>query len=100
LSKRQLNSSRKHSARFLLALGLAICTFLFVVLSSSHIHASGQEDAACQLCQAAHIGISTALQASVLPVPLIQRAEPPRLVASVALELFLHNAPSRAPPAA
>jgi hypothetical protein len=100
LSERKSNSARQNNARLLLALALAVCTLLFVVLSTSHVHPGGQEDAACQLCQAAHIGITAVTAAGLLPAPLIVRAEMPRPLASVALELFLHNAPSRAPPAA
>lgn len=82
------------------AIALGVCTLLFVALSTAHIHNSGQDDSACNLCQAAHVGISAAVQADALPAPLIQRAELPQAIGFVTLELFLHNAPSRAPPAA
>jgi len=80
--------------------GLALCTLLFVVLSSSHFHPDNQNDAACRLCQAAHVGVSTAPAVGALPTPLVERAEVSSFASSVALELFLHSAPSRAPPSA
>jgi hypothetical protein len=79
---------------------LAVCALLFVVISTCHIHPDGQNEAACRLCQAAHVGVSTAPVAGALPAPLAARAEVSSFVAPVALELFLHSAPSRAPPSA
>jgi len=98
--RQQEHAGAGRNARALLAAGLALCTLLFAVFSSSHIHSAGQDDATCRLCQAAHVGITTAPSAEALPALLIERAELPPLLCSVALELFLHNAPSRAPPSA
>ena len=89
-----------HNARILLALALVVCTLLFVVVSTCHIHAEGQSDGACQLCQAAHIGIPATLGTNELPAPLVQRSEPPSSDPFVHSELFLSSAPSRAPPSA
>lgn len=82
------------------ALALCLLTFLFVVQTASHSHASGKNDSACQLCRTAHIGISAAPASGDVPLPLIQRDEVSQLVVACPLELFLDNAPSRAPPSA
>ena len=82
----------------LLAFALCLFTIFFVVGSTSHIHSNGQEDAACRLCQAAHVGISAPMVAQVLPVPLVERAELFAPVQSVQFERFLSSASPRAPP--
>ena len=82
----------------LLAFAVCVFTFLFVVVSTSHIHSNGQDDGACQLCQAAHLGIPTALAAQDLPVPLVERATFESFVPFVHSELFLPNSSPRAPP--
>jgi DUF2946 family protein len=84
----------------LLAFSLCVFTVFFVVLSTSHIHPNGQDDGACQLCQAAHLGISTALAAQDLPVPLIERASVHSFVPFLHSERFLPNSSPRAPPSA
>ena len=88
------------NAKRLLAIALSILTVFFIVLSSSHFHADGQSDAACQICQVAHIGISAVVGTAELPAPLIQRSEPPPSLAFAHTELFLSSAASRAPPSA
>jgi len=96
------NIRKRHSgnASRLLALALCVFTVFFVVLSTSHIHPNGQDDGACQLCQAAHLGISTALAAQELPVPVVERAEVQNFVPFLHSELFLPNGSPRAPPSA
>jgi hypothetical protein len=84
----------------LLALTLCVFTVFFVVLSSSHIHPNGQDDGACQLCQAAHVGMSAALAAQELPVPLGERAEVQKFAPFFHSELFLPSGSPRAPPSA
>ncbi len=91
--------SRTNAAR-ILALVLSLFTVYFVVLSTSHIHPNGESDAACRLCQATHVGISTSLSTSELPVPLVGRAGVERSIPSFHPELFLSSAFSRAPPSA
>ena len=82
------------------ALALCLLTFLFVAQTALHSHASGKNDSACQLCRTAHIGISAAPGPNHVPVPLIQRDVVIGLVVACPIELFLDNAPSRAPPSA
>ena len=84
----------------LLALTLCVFTLFFVVVSTSHIHPNGQDEGACQLCQAAHMGISSALAAQELPVPVVERAEVQRFVPFLHSELFLPSGSPRAPPSA
>ena len=84
----------------LLAFALCVFTVFFVVSSASHIHPNGQEDAACRLCQAAHVGVAVAPAVQSLPVPLIERAAIECFVPFFLFELFLPSGSPRAPPSA
>ncbi len=84
----------------LLALTLCVFTVFFVVLSTSHIHPNGQDDAACPFCQVAHVGISAALPTLDIPVLLVERAEVQSFVPFLDSELFLPSGSPRAPPSA
>ena len=83
----------------LAALGLAAVFVLFVVQAAAHSHATGQDEAACQLCQAGHVGPAVHAE-SLLPQAAFTATgyvEP--FVAAFHEELFFHDSPSRAPPA-
>jgi len=84
----------------LLAFTLCVFTVCFVVVSTSHIHPNGQEDAACPFCQVAHVGISAALVTLDLPVPLVERAEVQKFAPFFHSALFLPSSSPRAPPSA
>ena len=100
LSPWQADSRPRGNALGVLALAVCLLTVFFVVVSTSHIHAAGQSDAPCQICQVAHCGVPAPIGAGALPAPLVQRSEPPVSVEFVAFEQFLSSAPSRAPPSA
>lgn len=95
-----IRKRRSGNALKLLALTLCVFTVFFVVLSTSHIHPNGQDDGACQLCQAAHLGVSTALAVQDLPVPLVERTAVQSFVPFLHSELFLPSSSPRAPPSA
>src|SRR5215472_17705502 len=84
----------------LLAFSLAVLFLLFVFQAASHLHANGQGEATCQVCQAAHLG--PAPQAAMLllqaPLQLAGYAQP--FLVAFHEELFFHDSPSRAPPSA
>lgn len=84
----------------LAALGLGIVFALFVAQAAVHSHDTGQNEAACQICQAGHVG--PVVQAESLPAHALLIAvgyvEP--FVAAFHSELFFHDSPSRAPPTA
>ncbi len=92
----------KHNERLnlarVLALALAVLFVLFVGQALTHFHAKGQSEAACQVCQAAHLGpILPAGPLSVhIPLQAVGYVEP--FVDSYDDESFFHDSPSRAPP--
>jgi len=96
-------STRKRlrgNAAKLLAFSLCVLTVSFVVSSTIHFHSDRQNDSACQLCQAAHMGISPGLATHALPVPLVERTAVQSFVPFLHSELFLPSASPRAPPSA
>jgi hypothetical protein len=93
------HNERRNLAR-VLALALAVLFVLFVGQALSHSHAKGQSEAACQVCQAAHLGpILPAGPLSVhIPLQAVGYVEP--FVVAFHQEFFFHDSPSRAPPTA
>lgn len=76
---------------------LAWMFVLFFTRTTSHVHQNGQDEASCQVCQAAHIA----------PAPLAVSAAPYTLIAleyvrpdtlTFDLELFFGDCDSRGPP--
>jgi cytochrome c5 len=84
----------------LLAVCLAILSLLFVAQALNHSHTKGQNEAACHVCQAAHIGGAPKTLAPTLFSPLLAIGFVPPFVVTIHQELFSHDSPSRAPPAA
>jgi hypothetical protein len=83
-----------------LALSLAVLFVLFVAQALIHSHAKGQNEAACQVCQAAHIGSAPTEATTSLLGPLLATGSVRPLVLTIHQEFFFHDSPSRAPPAA
>jgi hypothetical protein len=83
-----------------LALGIACCIVLFLVQIVVHDHASGQDEAACRVCHAAHIGAGPATTALLLAAPLLASSVVREAILPFHKELFSHDSPSRAPPSA
>jgi hypothetical protein len=92
----------KHNERLnlarVLALALAVLFVLFVGQALSHSHAKGQSEAACQVCQAAHIGSAPKALAPSLFSPLLAIGYVQPFVVTIHQEFFFHDSPSRAPP--
>jgi hypothetical protein len=82
------------------ALTLAVLSVLFVTQILSHTHAKGQNDATCQVCQAAQLGSAPTAQVSSLVGPLLATGYVQPFVVTIHQEFFFHDSPSRAPPAA
>jgi hypothetical protein len=81
------------------AIALALLSLVFLLQATPHQHTNGQDEAACRLCQAAHVSAIPAVSGIVFSVPLVPVGEvsAPRILA--ATENFpLHSDP-RAPPA-
>ena len=83
-----------------LALSLAVLFVLFVAQALDHSHAKGQNEAACQVCQAAHIGAGPKALTPSLFSPLLAIGYVQPFVVTIHQEFFFHDAPSRAPPTA
>jgi hypothetical protein len=96
---RQSRNPRSFVARAL-ALGIAYCIVLFLVQIVVHDHATGQDEAACPVCHAAHIGPGPTTNALLLAAPLLTNSVVREAVLSFSKELFSHDSPSRAPPIA
>jgi hypothetical protein len=83
-----------------LALAIACCIVVFLIQVVVHDHENGQNEAACRVCHAAHIGIAPSINALLLASPL----SPSGCVHEIAIQfhkdLFGHDSPSRAPPIA
>jgi hypothetical protein len=83
-----------------LALGIACCIVLFLVQIVVHDHATGQNEATCRVCHAAHIGSGPAINALLLAAPLPASGVVRETVIPFSKKLFSHDSPSRAPPIA
>ena len=81
-----------------LALTLVVLFLAFLVEASTHAHEIGQNDATCQVCQAAHFG--SVVPAGILTVhtPLQSLGYVQPFVVLFHQEFYLHDSPSRAPP--
>jgi hypothetical protein len=97
--KRLGHKSRRRMAASL-ALGLALLSLVFLLQVTPHGHANGQDEAACRLCQAAHISAVPAvsgivLSASLVPVDVVEAP-----IARPTAESFFSHSDPRAPPTA
>jgi hypothetical protein len=90
---------RKNLAR-LLAFSLVLLFVAFVAQVGSHSHAKGQNEATCQVCQAAHLGPAPQAGILLLHVPFLSTGYIPPFLSALHDELFFHDSPSRAPPSA
>jgi hypothetical protein len=81
-----------------LALALALLSLLFLLQVTPHGHANGQDEAACRLCQAAHLGVIPTVSGIVSSVPLVPIREVVALNFGVATESFFSHSNPRAPP--
>ncbi len=94
----------KHNARSnavrVLTLTLAVLFALFAAQGLTHSHADGQNEATCQLCQAAHLGSAPTAGTTSLVSPLLATGYVQPFVVTIHQELFFHDSPSRAPPIA
>jgi len=82
-----------------LAVALALVALTFAVQTFSHSHPDGREQATCQLCQIAHIGIVAPSSAPVAVAPLAPTGQIQQPILVIHEEEFSLASPSRAPPA-
>jgi hypothetical protein len=81
-----------------LAAALALFALAFLLQLTPHTHTSGQDEAACGLCQVAHVGVTTAVSAPILCAPLVSFGLIATVTASFVPEAFFSDSASRAPP--
>ena len=93
-----LHPSRGRLARSLV-IALALASLVFLLQISTHTHTNGQEEAACLLCQAAHIGATPAVSTVALSVPFVPVGQVSAPSVSSVLDSFFHHSDPRAPPA-
>ena len=77
---------------------LALLSFFFLLQVAPHSHADGHDEAACRICQIAHIGVAPSVSAALLNPVILYFGE---IVAPRSLHLidsFSADSPSRAPP--
>jgi hypothetical protein len=93
-------SGRRPSRRLATSVivSLALLSFFFLLQVAPHFHANGDDDAACRICQIAHIGVAPAVSAALLNPVLLYFGEilAPRGLHFI--DSFFADAPSRAPP--
>lgn len=82
-----------------LAFALALLSLVFLLQVAPHGHGIGQDEGACRLCQAAHVGVTPAISGIVLSVPLVPVGEVAASSVRPSLEIFLRHSDPRAPPA-
>ena len=82
------------------AIALALVSIVFLLQVTPHGHANGHDEAACRLCQAAHISAIPAVSGVILSVPLVAFGKVTTVGVVSPVESFSSHADSRAPPAA
>jgi len=80
------------------ALTLALLSLAFLLQVTPHFHANGQDEAACRLCQVAHLGVTPAVALVSFTTPIVSLGE----VAVCSADTFVQppsgHSSSRAPP--
>jgi hypothetical protein len=88
----------RHSLVKVLALSLAVVFVFSIAQVLFHSHAKGQNEATCQVCQAAHLGSAPTARTTSLFGPLLAAGYVQPFVLTIHQEFFFHDSPSRAPP--
>ncbi len=90
--------TRRSGSTKALAVVLALVSLVFLFQITTHGHKDARKDAACRVCQVAHVGVAPAVAAVTLIVPLVVVGEVTAEVVAVApQDSALHSSP-RAPP--
>jgi hypothetical protein len=98
--------SMRHTSKFgnyfarTLALAIACCIVVFLIQVVIHDHESGQNEATCRVCHAAHMGVAPTVSALLLAAPLFPSGCVHEIAVQFHKDLFSHDSPSRAPPIA
>jgi hypothetical protein len=81
-----------------LACVVALCALTFLLQIAPHLHENSHDEAACRLCQAAHLGVSPAVALPTISAPLVSFGMVSAVVSASLAEFFFEQSPSRAPP--
>lgn len=81
-----------------LAVALVCCMVGFLVQIVVHDHDKSQDETACQVCHAAHIGSAPVLNTLLLRAPSAISGKVHEFPAEYRKDLFVNDSPSRAPP--
>jgi hypothetical protein len=82
----------------LLACSTALVALLFLLQVAPHNHTNSHDEAACGLCQVAHLGVTPAVSLPSFSVPLVLLGLTATYTAAEHTEFFFEQSPSRAPP--
>jgi hypothetical protein len=99
MTRRLLQPSGRRLAR-LVVLALALASLVFLLQVTAHQHTNGQDEAACLLCQAAHVSVTPAVSAIQLSIPFIPVDHVVPASIGYTLESFFRHSDPRAPPTA
>jgi len=80
-------------------ISLALLSFFFLLQVAPHSHADGHDDAACRICQIAHIGVAPGVSAVLLNPVLLYFGEILAPRGLCLIDSSFTDSPSRAPPA-
>jgi len=80
------------------AFALALISLVFLLQVTPHGHANGHDEAACRLCQVAHLGVTPAVSAATLTLPLVPVGHVAATAPVAEAELYFARSSSRAPP--
>lgn len=92
--------AKKMRRGFVGALALAVAALCVLVLAQAltHTHTKGENEVACQICQAAHAGSAPTVGVELLPGPIEGAEHILPFAVTFHAELFFQDCPSRAPP--
>jgi hypothetical protein len=80
------------------ALTLALLSLAFLLQVTPHSHANGQDEAACRLCQVAHLGVAPAVAVVSFSIPIVSFSEVVVCLEASFEEPASGHSSSRAPP--
>ena len=80
------------------ALTLALLSLVFLLQVTPHSHANGQDEAACRLCQVAHLGVAPAVVVVSFSTPIVSFGEVVVCLEVSSAEPPSGHSSSRAPP--
>jgi hypothetical protein len=96
-----MRATRRRSGQRLakaLVIALTFICLVFLLHVAPHGHANSQEEAACLLCQAAHVSATPAPSSFVPCVALVPIGEVAPAVIPLTIESFIRHSDPRGPP--